>query len=446
MRDREVLLMLLLVDLLLLNLSFVIVAYVHYGITYAHFDIIRATFLLLNLSWVLIYLFFISDNPLERAPFTEKLKTHTIKLAAFLSTASVLALALNIDEISRITFFSTIAYFYLFRLVTTQFILRYLKIKKQNKYNYSRSLEAFFDKNPEYGEVIGYLDDNIPSTSNSKILGKIDDFQEVFDKTSFDQVIIALPMVNKTKILKLVDTAEYNGVRPRMIPDYYGLFQRNFEMEKLGDIPIVNIREFPLAKFANRFWKRAFDIIFSLVALVLVSPIMLLIAIAIKLDSRGPIFYLPVRLGRRGEEFSLYKFRSMRHHPDTELGDSSTMKEDPRVTRVGRIIRKFSLDELPQFINVLLYHMSVVGPRPHRVVLNKMLQEKTSNYLVRHYILPGITGWAQVCGWRGPTETRLQSSARTLHDLWYIEHWTFPLDIYIIILTIFGKKARKNAY
>jgi putative colanic acid biosynthesis UDP-glucose lipid carrier transferase len=173
---------------------------------------------------------------------------------------------------------------------------------------------------------------------------------------------------------------------------------------------------------------------------------MLLIAIAIKLDSRGPVFYMPIRLGRRGEEFSLYKFRSMRHHADTELRDLSTLKEDPRVTRVGKFIRKFSLDELPQFINVLLYHMSVVGPRPHRIGLNKILQEKTSNYLVRHYILPGITGWAQVNGWRGPTETRLQSKGRTLHDLWYIEHWTFPLDIYIIFLTIFGKKARKNAY
>jgi len=140
MRDREVLLMLLIVDLLLLNLSFVIVAYVHYGITYADFGIIRTTFFLLNLSWVLIYLFFISDNPLERSPFTEKLKTHTVKLVAFLSTASVLALALNIDGISRITFFSTIAYFYFFRFVATQVILRYLKIKKQKKYNYSRSL------------------------------------------------------------------------------------------------------------------------------------------------------------------------------------------------------------------------------------------------------------------------------------------------------------------
>jgi putative colanic acid biosynthesis UDP-glucose lipid carrier transferase len=128
----------------------------------------------------------------------------------------------------------------------------------------------------------------------------------------------------------------------------------------------------------------------------------------------------------------------------TEKG--STVKDDPRVTRVGKVLRKYSLDELPQLFNVLNNEMSLVGPRPHRVHLNNMLKQRLNSYMLRHVIKPGITGWAQVNGWRGPTETRLQYSARTLHDLWYIEHWTFGLDIYIIFLTVFGKKARINAF
>ena len=449
--------MLLVIDLFLLNLSFILVAYIHYGMTYANFGIIKETCFLLNFSWFFIYLFFISENPLAQVPFGEVLKAHNIKFISFLGTASTLALAFNISGISRFTFFSTIVYFFFLRLIANHFILRYLRIKKDKKYNYTRNLivgagksgeraQAYFQNNPEFGEVIGFLDDYKESNQRCNILGRISDFQSVFDKTPFDQVIIALPIVNKNKILELIDTAEYNGVRPRVIPDYYGLFQRSFEMQKLGNIPVVNIREFPLDKYSNRFWKRAFDLVFASMVIVLTSPIMLITVLAIKIDSNGPVFYKPLRLGRRGESFTLYKFRSMKLNDSEDMGTRSTQKDDDRITRVGRFIRKFSIDELPQFFNVIKHDMSVVGPRPHRIMLNKLLQEKTSNYLVRHYILPGITGWAQVNGWRGPTESRLQYKARTLHDLWYIENWNFGLDLYIITLTLFGKKARKNAF
>jgi lipopolysaccharide/colanic/teichoic acid biosynthesis glycosyltransferase len=181
-----------------------------------------------------------------------------------------------------------------------------------------------------------------------------------------------------------------------------------------------------------------------LAALIMLLPLFIVIAIAIKLDSRGPIFYRPIRIGKRGMPISVYKFRSMRH--SKEVQTRSTSKDDDRITKVGKFIRKHSLDELPQLINVLKNEMSVVGPRPHRVDLNKRFQQNAQNYLVRQYIKPGITGWAQVNGWRGPTETKYQYVARTLHDLWYIEHWSFALDLYIIYLTIFGKKTRENAF
>jgi exopolysaccharide biosynthesis polyprenyl glycosylphosphotransferase len=198
--------------------------------------------------------------------------------------------------------------------------------------------------------------------------------------------------------------------------------------------------------YISRFWKRVFDVIFSFIALLITFPILLLVAIAIKLDSKGPVFYRPVRLGKRGTEIRIYKFRSMKHNQTAADRTKSTALNDDRITRVGKIIRKYSLDELPQFINVLIGDMSVVGPRPHRLDLNKRFQQTTQNYLVRHYVKPGITGWAQVNGWRGPTETKYQYIGRTLHDLWYIEHWNFALDLYIIFLTIFGKGTRNNAF
>jgi putative colanic acid biosynthesis UDP-glucose lipid carrier transferase len=171
-----------------------------------------------------------------------------------------------------------------------------------------------------------------------------------------------------------------------------------------------------------------------------------MIAIAIKLDSKGPVFYRPVRIGKRGAQILIYKFRSMRHNTSPVDKTRSTALNDDRITRVGKFIRKYSLDELPQFINVFVGDMSVVGPRPHRVDLDKRFQQIAPSYMVRQYIKPGITGWAQVNGWRGPTETKYQYIARTLHDLWYIEHWNFALDIYIIFLTLFGMNTRKNAF
>jgi putative colanic acid biosynthesis UDP-glucose lipid carrier transferase len=449
--------MLLLVDLTLLGISFLIVAYFHYGLDYNRFEIIRDTFLLLNFSWIVTFLVFVTEDPLIELPLAKRIINHAKKFLLFLAIASILALAFNISGISRITFFATLTYFFILTFFFSNFFINYIRINKAKLHNYTEvlvvgagnmgsSVKRYFDQNPHRGKVVGFLDDFKFKSDNLDILGRVSDFQEVFESHTFDQLIIAIPINNRAKIRNLIDQAEFNGVRPRVVPDYYSLFNRGFETQFLGDLPVVNIREFPLEVYTNRFWKRIFDLVFSTVALVLVSPIMLLIAIAIKLDSKGPVFYKPVRLGRRGAEFTLYKFRSMYVNDDPLSGEHSTKPDDERITRVGRFIRKFSLDELPQFINVLKHDMSVVGPRPHRVILNKMLQEKATNYLVRHYVLPGVTGWAQVNGWRGPTDTRIQYKGRTLHDLWYIENWTFVLDLYIILLTVFGVKSRKNAF
>jgi putative colanic acid biosynthesis UDP-glucose lipid carrier transferase len=230
-----------------------------------------------------------------------------------------------------------------------------------------------------------------------------------------------------------------------MVPAFYKLFGHTFNVDLLGDIPVIDVNEIPLDNYYNARYKRTFDIIFSFLTLVLLSPFLFVIGLLVKITSRGPVLYVPDRVGIAGRVFKLYKFRTMY---DSAQGSEidSTKENDSRVTRLGGFLRKHNLDELPQFFNVLIGDMSVVGPRPHRVFLDKVMQDSVDKYMLRHYIRPGITGWAQVNGWRGPTLTEEQKIQRTHHDLWYIKNWSFPLDIKIIFKTIFGKKARKNAF
>ncbi len=312
--------------------------------------------------------------------------------------------------------------------------------------NIGHSIEEFYVNNPDRGLIIGYLDDVKLKSEKFNVLGTLKDFSTVIRKFEINDVIIALNSLDNKIIKEIINTAEYHGIRPRIVPDYYGLFNRNYEIEKLGDIPLVNIREVKLDYYSNRFWKRAFDLSFSIMAIVVCTPLFIVIAIAIKFESKGPVFYKPLREGKRGIRFEVFKFRSMTHNDDELAGTKSTVLNDKRITRVGRFLRKYSLDELPQLFNVFGNRMSIVGPRPHRINLNKEFQKNIYTHNVRQYIRPGITGWAQVNGWRGPTDSKLDYYARTLHDIWYIENWSFALDIYIIYLTIFGKKVRKNAF
>jgi putative colanic acid biosynthesis UDP-glucose lipid carrier transferase len=217
-------------------------------------------------------------------------------------------------------------------------------------------------------------------------------------------------------------------------------------MTRYGHIDAVNVRQLPLDETYAFFLKNSFDKIFSAFALLALSPLFLVLAVLIKLDSPGTVFYCPVRIGKGGRPFKVFKFRSMRENDAHAGGILSTQKDDPRITKVGRILRKYSLDELPQFFNVLLGDMSVVGPRPHRSYLNQQLQESVDKYMIRHYFKPGITGWAQVNGWRGPTETDEQRKQRTLHDLWYMENWSLWLDVRIVYKTVFNGQTHKSAF
>lgn len=309
-------------------------------------------------------------------------------------------------------------------------------------------IENYFHRNPDFGyRIIGFLDDN-PEDSDLQyqIIGRIADMDKVLKEKKVDEVIIALPTHLDEKIQFVADKADYHGIRVRLVPDYFRLLGRNYKTTSFGDMPIINIREISLDRFRFATLKRVCDVIFSVMALLMLAPLFLVLAILIKWESAGPVFYCPIRLGQGGRQFKLYKFRSMYTNDAAVAGKASTTKDDPRITKIGRMIRKYSLDELPQFINVLIGDMSVVGPRPHRIYLNEVMQREVDNYMIRHYLKPGITGWAQVNGWRGPTDTEEQRNNRTAHDLWYVENWTPLLDIKIIFLTVFSEKTHKTAF
>jgi Undecaprenyl-phosphate glucose phosphotransferase len=281
---------------------------------------------------------------------------------------------------------------------------------------------------------------------NNKVLADLDNIDQYLQANSVDEIVIALPDNQIKNIQAILTVADYHGIRVKYVLDYHELFGNHYKITRFGHVDAVSIRQLPIdGKYAG-FFKNCFDKIFAVAALLFLLPLFLFIALLIKLESRGPVFYSATRIGKGGKPFNLYKFRSMKENDNSADGICSTKFNDPRITPLGKILRKYSLDELPQFFNVLLGDMSVVGPRPHRRFLNRQLQENVYHYMLRQYVKPGLTGWAQVNGWRGPTDTEEQKRQRTLHDLWYIENWSFWFDMKIIFLTIFSPKVHKSAF
>jgi len=302
--------------------------------------------------------------------------------------------------------------------------------------------------NPIYNyKIIGFLDDK-PEENNLSdyILGKIDALEKIINENHINEIFITIPLINENIVKKIIELSNHYGIKIKIILNYYQLYHKNVSMTYCGELPIITIRKVPLENIFSRIIKRVFDILFSFVVLFFGFPIYALISIAIKIDSKGPIFFNPFKIGYNKKIFKMFKFRSMVVTPPEIHKNCSTIRNDPRITRFGSFIRKHNLDELPQFFNVLKGEMSVVGPRPHRVSLDKEFQNSIDNYMLRHLIKPGISGWSQTNGWRGPTDTRERMQKRVEHDLWYLENWSFWLDMKIIFLTLFGKKAKNNAF
>mgnify|MGYP000865983403 FL=1 len=283
----------------------------------------------------------------------------------------------------------------------------------------------------------GYFDDREVERLDiaaDQLKGRLADVAEYAKKEAVDVIYLALPMATQPRILALLDALRDTTASLYFVPDVFVTDLIQARMDAIGRVPVMVVRDTPFAGL-NGIVKRCSDIIISSLILILISPILLLVALLVKLDSAGPIIFRQRRYGLDGKEIIVYKFRSMSVCEDGPLV-AQACRGDPRVTRTGAVLRKTSLDELPQFFNVLQGRMSIVGPRPHAVAHNETYRKLIKGYMVRHKVKPGITGWAQVNGYRGETQTLDKMEGRVLYDLEYLRNWSLKLDLYIIFRTI----------
>jgi len=297
---------------------------------------------------------------------------------------------------------------------------------------------------PELGyRLYGVLADNYHESLPKELyLGDLDRFAEIVRSGSVDEVFIAMPMKKEDVIACMVAKCEHEGVRARIVPDFYRITKSRIVLDELGSIPLISVRREPLSLFRNRIVKRTFDIAFSMGMLIVLSPVLVFLAVLVKLTSRGPVLFRQKRVGINNQMFHMYKFRTMSVQPERASDTLWTKPNDERVTTVGRFMRRANLDELPQFWNVLVGDMSVVGPRPEREHFVEQFKEEIPNYKVRHLVKSGITGLAQVNGWRGDTSI----AKRVECDIHYLENWSFWMDMKIVVLTLFSRDTHKHAY
>ena len=286
------------------------------------------------------------------------------------------------------------------------------------------------------------VEDGYNSYKNVRLLGPISHLETFLEANTLDEIAITLSITEYANLEQIVAACEKSGVHTKFIPDYNHIIPTIPYMEDLQGLPVIHIRRVPLTGVFNATMKRCVDIVGALFGLIIFSPIMLVTAALIKLTSPGPVIFSQERIGLHNRPFKMYKFRSMTVQDPGKEKTQWTTPHDPRVTPVGRFIRKTSIDETPQFFNVLIGDMSLVGPRPERPLFVEKFKEEIPRYMIKHQVRPGLTGWAQVNGYRGDTSI----TKRIEHDLYYIENWSLGFDFKIMFLTIFKGFINKNAY
>ena len=356
---------------------------------------------------------------------------------------------------------SMFVYFYIINIILEEierlFIRAILRSVRKKGYNlkhillvgYSKAAEQYIDRikqNPQWGyDVQGILDDNIARGTvykGVKVIGSTGNLEYILPENKLDEIAITLGLEEYYKLNKIVAECEKSGVHTKFIPDYGNIIPTRPYTEDLLGLPVINIRYVPLSNTFNALIKRLTDIIGAVICIIIFSPVMLVSAILVKTTSKGPLIFKQERVGLHNKPFQMYKFRTMYVQTEEEERKGWTQKNDPRVTSVGRFLRKTSLDEFPQLFNVLKGDMSLVGPRPERPQFVEKFREEIPRYMVKHQVRPGMTGWAQINGYRGDTSI----TKRIEHDLYYIENWTMGLDIKILFLTFFKGFVNKNAY
>lgn len=378
-------------------------------------------------------------------------------LIVFAGFFLVLSYSEDAKNFSRAMF----VYFYIINIIMEEierlFIRAVLRSVRKKGYNlkhillvgYSKAAEQYIDRikqNPQWGyDVQGILDDNIARGTvykGIKVIGSTGNLEYILPENKLDEIAITLGLEEYYKLNKIVAECEKSGVHTKFIPDYGNIIPTRPYTEDLLGLPVINIRYVPLSNTFNALIKRLTDIVGSIICIIIFSPVMLVSAILVKATSSGPLIFKQERVGLHNKPFQMYKFRTMYVQTEEEERKGWTQKNDPRVTSVGRFLRKTSLDEFPQLFNVLKGDMSLVGPRPERPQYVEKFREEIPRYMIKHQVRPGMTGWAQVNGYRGDTSIR----KRIEHDLYYIENWTLGLDMKILFLTVFKGFINKNAY
>ena len=441
----------LLADLVCLNLGI-------YGSNYLRFDSIAVTRdylflqLFLNIIWTLVFF----GSRLQEINRNSRLLDHLNKvltgLVINLSIVFALWFALQPVDYSRKFLFITYLIFTLSILTwrsVWHYIIRYYRVRGFNIRNVliigegdlSQNLTEYFKETPELGyKLEGVLDDS--ETADAKI----DNIESFALEKSVDVIFCCLPNLSDDRVRSIINFAENNLIKVNLISQFSRLVSYNLSIEQFGSIPIIKVNSIPLDNKLNRFVKRFFDIIFSsLVLITILSWLIPIIGILIKLESKGPIFFKQKRHGKDNKDFLCWKFRTMTFEKNADFKQAT--KNDNRITTIGAILRKTSIDELPQFINVFLGDMSVVGPRPHPIKLNEEFQPKIDRFWQRHAVKPGITGLAQAKGFRGETAAFSEMSGRVRLDRFYVKNWSLVLDFKIILLTILSiLRGNENAY
>lgn len=408
--------------------------------------------LFLNIVWLLVFF----GSKIQEINRNSRLLDHLNKvltgLVINLSVVFALWFAIQPLDYSRKFLFVTYLIFtiaILFWRSVWHYFIRYYRVKGYNlrnvviigKGDLSDSLMTYFKETPELGyQVKGILDDKVEAD------GEISNLEDFAESENADIIFCCLPNLSEDRVKEIIDFAENNLIKVNLISQFSRLSSYNLSIEQFGSIPIINVNSIPLDSILNRFVKRVFDIIFSsLVFIFILSWLIPIIGLLIKLESKGPIFFKQHRHGKDNKHFLCWKFRTMTFEKNATF--KQAQKNDSRITKVGNILRKTSIDELPQFINVFLGDMSVVGPRPHPIKLNEEFQPQIDRFWQRHAVKPGITGLAQAKGFRGETAELSDMSGRVKLDRFYVKNWSLVLDFKIIILTIISIiRSNQNAY
>lgn len=333
-----------------------------------------------------------------------------------------------------------------------------LYVKKGNKYvkriliigynNTSKKLASYLELEGINTEIVGFAEneDNVTELSHYPILCDVKSTVEVSKQYKVDEIFSSVTPEQNAELYPIIQEAEHECIRFKIVPDFSVFIKGPFFVSYLNDMPVLTVRSVALDDFNNRIKKRVFDVLMSFfVILFILSWLVPLLSLLIFIESPGPVFFSQFRTGKNRKNFLCYKFRSMKINKHADVHQAT--KNDARITKIGKFLRRTSLDEFPQFINVLIGEMSIVGPRPHMIKHTDDYSKLVDKYMVRHFSKPGITGWAQVNGYRGEITETYEIKNRVHYDIWYLENWSLLLDVKIVFLTVFNVlKGEKNAY